>query len=99
MRSIADGPAAYVRVVKDAAGQEREEPTDAAEFDRTMEELESETVSIADRSQLATIRGRGMQEIASLAEHNRVFGEACNAYYASRKVAEPFQNLNEEYWV
>jgi hypothetical protein len=99
MRSVANGPAEFVRVVKDTSGQEREEPTDAAEFDRAMEELEAETVSIADRSQLATIRQRGMREVASLAEHNRVFGEGCNAYYASRKVAEPFQNLNEEYWV
>lgn len=99
MRSVANGPAEFVRVVTDAAGQESEEPTDAAEFERAIEELESETVSIADRSRLATIRERGMREIASLAEHNRVFGEVCNAYYASRKVAEPFQNLNQEYWV
>lgn len=99
MRSVANGTAQFVRVVKDAAGEEREEPTDGAEFDRAMEELESETLSIVDRSQLATIRERGMREIASLAEHSRLFGEACNAYYASRKVAEPFQNLNQEYWV
>lgn len=99
MRSALNGPTEYVRVVKDAAGQEREEPTDAAEFDRAMETLEAETVNIIDRSRLAMIRERGMREIASLAELNWAFHEACNAYYASGKVAEPFQNLNEEYWV
>jgi hypothetical protein len=99
MRRVADGMFEFVRVVKDAAGIEREEPSDAAEFDRAMEELEEETVDINDRSQLTAIRDQGMHEIAALVNYNRVFGEACNAFYASRKVAEPFQNLNQEYWV
>jgi hypothetical protein len=99
MRGRANGPSEFVRVVKDAAGQEREEPTDAAEFDRAMEALETETVDIRDRSKLRTIRARGMREIAELAERNRIFGEACNAYYASRHVAELFQNLHQDYWV
>jgi hypothetical protein len=98
-RTGINGSEEFVRVVKSAEGQEHEEPTDVVEFDRAMEALEVETVDIQDRSRLETIRERGMQEIASVAEYNRVFGEACNAYYASRKVAERFQNLNESYWV
>jgi hypothetical protein len=98
-RSTANRPTKFVRVAKDAAGQEREEPTDAAEFGRATEALETETVNFRDRSRLKTVRDRGMREIATLSEHNRAFGEACNAYYASREVAKPFQNLNQEYWV
>lgn len=99
MRSVVNGPADFVTVVKDAAGREREEPTDVAEFDRALEALETETVDIRDRSRLDTIRDRGMDEIAILAERNHAFGEACKTYYASRDVAESFQNLNREYWV
>jgi len=99
MRSMGGGPTEYVRVVKDAAGLEHEEPADRAAFDRVMESLETETVDIRDRAALGTIRDRGGREITALAARNRGFGEACDAYYASRKVAEPFQNLNENYWV
>jgi hypothetical protein len=56
------------------------------------------TLVVHDRSRLATIRDRGLREIAALGAHNRAFGEACNAYYASGKVAAPFESLNEEYW-
>jgi hypothetical protein len=99
MRSVANGPAEFFRVVKDAAGLEREEPADAAEFDRAMENMQQETVDIRDRSRLQTIHDRGTREVTALAERNQAFREACNVYYASRKVAEPFQNLNEGYWV
>ncbi len=64
----------------------------------TREPLEAESVDIRDRSRLDAVRERGMREISTLTEHNRVFGGACNAYYSSRKVAEPFRNLNQEYW-
>jgi len=99
MRSVANGPINFVRVAKDAAGRDNEEPTDAAEFERAMAALESETIEIRDRSRLEMLRERGTQEIAALSESNRVFGDACNAYYASRKVAQPFRSLNQEYWV
>jgi hypothetical protein len=98
MRCKGDGPTEYVRVVTDAAGQEREEPADRAAFDEAIRSVTTETVDIRDRSQLAKIRERGMNEVEALAKRNREFGEACNAYYASRKVAEPFGNLNQSYW-
>ena len=99
MRSVVNGPAEFVRVVKDATGRDCEEATDAAEFDQAMEELQEETVDIGDRTRLEIIRERGRREIVTLTEHSRKFGDTCNAYYASRKVAEPFENLNQEYWV
>jgi hypothetical protein len=99
MRSGGNGKTEFVRLVTDAAGQEREEPTDAAEFDRAMEALEAETVDIADRSRLAAIQERGMRELDVLDDYSRAFGRVCNVYYASRTAAEPFRNLNEMYWV
>ena len=49
--------------------------------------LRQKTIDIHDRSRLKAIRERGMTEIENLAARNRVFGEACNVYFASRKVA------------
>lgn len=99
MWNTTSGPCEFVRVVKDRSGQEQEEPTDAAGFERAMETLETEIVDIRDRSRLDTIRDRGVLEIAALSESNRAFGDLCNAYYASRKVAESFKNLIQSYWV
>ena len=64
----------------------------------TREVLEAESVDIRDRSRLDAVQERGLREISTLNAHNRAFGGVCNAHYASRKVAEPFRNLNEEYW-
>jgi hypothetical protein len=99
MRGVANGPVTFVRCTNDATGQDIEIPTDRAEFDRAMEWLEVETVDIRDRSRLKDIRDRGSREIAALAEHNHHFRALCSAYYASHKVAEPFKNLNQEFWM
>ena len=99
MRANGHGPAEFLRVVKVAAGPEYEEPADGLAFDRAVRSLETETVDIRDRSQMETIHERGTREVAALVDHNRAFGEACNEYYASHKVAEPFQHLNQGFWV
>lgn len=95
MRGVRGGPAVYVRVVKDAAGREREEPTDGEEFDRSVASITTETIDIRDRSNLAAIRDKSMAEVAALAESNRAFGSACKAFYALHQVAEPYSYLIE----
>jgi hypothetical protein len=99
MRTDANGAPEFARLAIDATGQEREEPSETAEFSNAIDGVDKETVDIRERSRLEAIRERGTGEIAALAKENRAFGEICNAYYASRKVAQPFRNLNESYWV
>jgi hypothetical protein len=57
------------------------------------------TIDISDRSRLAMLRERGQVEIAGLKDQNRAFADACNVFYQSRRVAKPFENLNEAFWI
>jgi hypothetical protein len=66
---------------------------------RPMETIQTETIDIRDRSRLVTLRNRGRVEIAELRSRNRVFAEVCDAFYQSRRVAQPFANLNASYWI
>lgn len=38
-------------------------------------------------------------EIGELRSRNHAFAEVCDAFYQSRRVAQPFENLNESYWI
>src|ERR1043166_2152290 len=63
------------------------------------EAIQTETIDIADRSCLVTLRARGRVELAELKRRNRGFAEVCDAFYQSRRVVQPFSNLNQSYWI
>ncbi len=89
----------YFQVTVDADGNEQEQPIELDEFRRITDAIQEEMIDIRDRSRLATLRERGEVEIAGLENRNRVFAEVCNEFYQSRKFAEPYDNLNESYWI
>ncbi len=86
------------KVNRDTEGNEHEQAIEKEEFDRLHSTIRAEKIDIGDRSILATLRQRGTTEIAGLVEKNRVFSEACNVFYQSRNVAQPFDNFNESWW-
>jgi len=63
------------------------------------EPIQTETIDIRDRSRLVTLQERGRVEIGELRSRNRAFAEVCDAFYQSRRVAQPFENLNQPYWI
>src|SRR5262249_49565872 len=97
-RSTAGGPTLYFRVTNDPDGNEQEQPIGLEEYQRETETIRAETIDIRDRSRLAILRDGGQLEIAGLKDRNCAFAEVCNVFYQSRRVTEPFENLNESYW-
>ena len=97
-RSTTGGPTLYFRITS-TDGTEHEQPIGRDEFERLTETIRAEEIDIRDRSRLVTLRERGRVEIAELRSRNRAFAEVCNAFYQSRRVAQPFENLNESYWI
>ena len=93
------GPTGYFRVTGEAEGKDCKVPINKEEYTRIAEKIKAKTVDIRDRSTLTRIRERGQVELADLIERNRVFGETCNAFYRSQKVAQPFANLIESYCI
>jgi hypothetical protein len=96
-----DEPARHFKVTS-VDGTEHEQPIEKDEFERLMrltETIQAVEIDIRDRSRLVTLRERGRVEIAELRSRNRAFAEVCNAFYQSRRVAQPFENLNESYWI
>jgi hypothetical protein len=98
-RSTPGGPTLYFRVTSDANGYEHEQAIGRDEYQRVTESIRAETIDIRDRSRLAPLKERGQVEIARLKDRNYIFEELCNAFYQSRRVAEPFENLNEVCWI
>jgi hypothetical protein len=99
IRSSAGGPTRYFRVVCDASGSESEMAIEKDDFDRLRSQIRPELVDITNRSVLLNLRERGEREIDQLSMRNQAFAEACKQYYKTRSVAEPFDNLNESYWM
>jgi hypothetical protein len=94
-------PTVYFRVTS-ADGTEHKQSIEKDEYERLMrltETIQAEEIDIRDRSRLVTLRERGRGEIAELRSRNRAFAEVCNAFYQSRRVAQPFENLNQSYWI
>jgi hypothetical protein len=82
-------------------GTEHAQPIEEDEYERlerSMEAIRAETIDIRDRSRLVTLRERGQAEIAELRSRNRVFAEICDAFYQSRRVAQPFETLTGSFW-
>lgn len=99
-RSSAGGPTRYFLITSEEVGdKDHEQPIDKEEFQRITETIRAEKIDIRDRSMLATLRERGRSEIAGLIEKNRIFAQACNEFYQTRNVAEPFDKLNESFWI
>jgi hypothetical protein len=96
-RSTAGGPTRYFRVTS-ANGTEHEQSIGREEYERVTETIRAETIDIQDRSHLLELQVRGRVEIAELRSRNRAFAEVCDAFYQSRRVAEPFERLNASYW-
>jgi hypothetical protein len=97
-KSNADEPTQYFKIISDATGNELEHPIDIDEFRRITDVIQEDIIPIQDRSILATLREQGDAELAELTSLNKSFGEVCNQFYETRKIAEPFNNLNESYW-
>jgi hypothetical protein len=97
VRSTAGGPTRYFRVTS-TDGTEHEQPIGRDEYERLTETIRAEEIDIRDRSRLVTLRERGQVEIAELRNRNSAFAEVCNAFYQSRRVAQPFEKLNQSYW-
>jgi hypothetical protein len=91
-------PPGYFLVTTDDRGESHEISISLDEFNRRDAQVRPECVDIRDRSVLQELRQRGMSEIQELAGDNEKFAEVCNTYYGVRTIAQPFANLNEEYW-
>jgi len=101
VRSTAGDSILYFRVTI-VDGTEHEQPIEKDEYERLerlTETIQAKEIDIRDRSRLVTLRERGRVEIAELRSRNRAFAEVCNAFYQSRRVAQPFENLNKSYWI
>ena len=101
VQSTAGEPTLYFRVTI-VNGTEHEQPIEKDEYERLVqltETIQAKEIDIRDRSRLVTLRERGGVEIAELRSRNRAFAEVCNAFYQSRRVAQPFDNLNQSYWI
>jgi hypothetical protein len=98
-RSSHSEPTTYYLVVRDDAGREIEKPIPLEEYQRITEIITAERIEIRDRSVLNDLRQRGHVEVRVLVEKNRIFQEACRNFYSSRKLVEPFDRLNESYWI
>jgi len=92
-------PLRYSRMVRDANGNESEQLITREEYQELTGSIQTETIDIGDRTKLATIQERGLREIAELKSRNDAFATTCNDFYRKRKVAEPFTELNESYWI
>ena len=97
-RSTAGGPTLYFRIVQGPDGNEREDPIEHDEYERAVETVRSESIDITDRARLMAVRERGHAEVAELQKRNLEFKQVCDNFYRSRRVTEPFENLNESYW-
>lgn len=82
----------HYRLIGNEDGTEREQPIELDEYREITATLVESTVDIRDRSQLAILKQQGLAEVADLEERTRTFAEICNAFYESRRVAEPFGN-------
>lgn len=97
-----DGELARYFRITSIDGVEREQPIDEEEYERlgrSMETIQAETIDIRDRSVLVALQERGRIELGALRGRNRAFAEVCDAFYQSRRVAQPFENLNQSYWI
>jgi hypothetical protein len=61
--------------------------------------IQTETVSILDRSCLFEIRERGMAELNTLEKLHGKFAQICRARLAGRDAFESFDSLIEHYWI
>ena len=93
------GPTVYFRIARDADGKEREESIGRDEYENEVLTLRSESIDISDRASLLAVRKRGHEELAELRGLNHRFKHACDDFYRSRPVTEPFENLNASYWI
>jgi hypothetical protein len=101
VQSAAGEPTLYFRVTI-VDGIEHEQPIEKDEYERLLRltgTIQAKEIDIRDRSRLVTLQERGRVEVAELRSRNRAFAEVCNAFYQSRRVAQPFDNLNASYWI
>lgn len=89
----------YFRIVQGSDENERREPIGCEEYERIVENAQRESIDITDRSRLMAVKERGHAELADLRERNGKFKQVCDNFYRSRPVTEPFENLNESWWI
>lgn len=68
-------------------------------FRSGQEPLLEQLVPLHDRTILAKIRAQGHQEIAHLSGLHRNFGKACRRLSKTNDPFNPFESLNEDYWI
>jgi hypothetical protein len=93
---LAKNPTFYL-ITTDAQGGKHEREATLEEYMRNIIHIRLDEFDIRDRWALTRLKSAGEKEVSALAQKNRVFGEACNAYYKSRKAAEPFNGLIESW--
>jgi hypothetical protein len=98
-RASAGGPTRYYRITCNLDGVDQEIPIGPDEYQQAVEVIRAESIDVADRTRLVALRDEGHAEVAAIRERNRDFKRACDSFYLSRPVAEPFEKLNESYWI